>query len=256
MTTKLSDYLFHEEPGITLYCGDCRGVLPLLRCPNTTYCLEACDGRCGQEPNVIITDPPYGISYSPGGSGKGWCGKKFTGANVVTGDAEPFDPSHLLGYDRVVLFGANHYADKLPPSPTWFTWDKRCGRVPPNDFGDCELIWSNLGGPARMFRHIWNGAMKDSERGISREHPTQKPTELLEWLILKAATPADIIADPYCGSGTTLVAAKNLNLRAIGIEIEPKYCIIAVKRLRQEVLSFVPSPSVSTASRSATVLTP
>lgn len=60
MSAKLGAYLFWEEPGIQLYCGDCREVLPLLRCPNTTYCLEACDGRC-MGVDIIVTDPPYGM---------------------------------------------------------------------------------------------------------------------------------------------------------------------------------------------------
>ena len=73
--------------------------------------------------------------------------------------------------------------------------------------------------------------------GKARKHPTEKPIELLVYLIGKMEY-ADTIFDPFMGSGTTLCAAKDLGRKAIGIEIEEKYCEIAVERLKQEVLAF------------------
>jgi site-specific DNA-methyltransferase (adenine-specific) len=112
-------------------------------------------------------------------------------------------------------------------------WDKRDG-LTSNDFADCELIYTNLSGVARLFSHRWSGALRDSERGEARVHPTQKPLVLMRWLI--ELTVAETILDPYMGSGTTLRAAKDLGRKAIGIEIEERYCEIAANRLRQEVL--------------------
>ena len=240
--SKLADYLFHEEPGITLYCGDCRIILPLLRCPNTSYCLEACDGRCGLESAAVVTDPPYGVSAvrpdgKMGGTSrdiKRWRGQINPTYAPIFGDDKPIDPSPLLAFGRRhIIWGGNYIADRLPPSPAWLVWYKRINGQA-NDFADCELAWTDLEMPARVFQHLWMGMLRDSERGV-HDHPTQKPTALISWCL--SFVPDGVIIDPYAGSGTTLEAAKSLNRRAIGIEISPDYCEIAVKRLRQEVLA-------------------
>jgi site-specific DNA-methyltransferase (adenine-specific) len=210
----------------TLYLGDCLEVLPLL------------------EPvEALISDPPYGIGYSPGGGGKGAFGKpvhkRFTGADVVRGDDKPFDPVPFLKIaPRTVLWGANHYADKLPPSPSWLIWDKR-EQESTLSFADCEMAWTNLGGQARIFRHLWNGVAKASEVGEARVHPTQKPIALMTWCIKQAKEPQTIL-DPFMGSGTTGVAAVKAGCRFIGIEIDPKHFEAACQRIdvaqRQERL--------------------
>jgi site-specific DNA-methyltransferase (adenine-specific) len=207
---------YYEDGTVTIYHGDCREILPIPAC-------------------AVISDPPYGIRYTPSqNTRKAWGRKNFVGA-VVIGDDAPFDPAPLLMYSTVVLFGANHYADKLPPSSEWVVWDKRDG-LTPNDFADCELIWTNRTGVARLFRHMWSGAMRASERGETTLHPTQKPLALMRWLVDRYTDPDQVILDPYMGSGTTLRAAKDLGRRAIGIEIEERYCEIAARRCSQEVL--------------------
>lgn len=203
---------YYQDECVTIYHGDCRDLMPL-------------------EADVVVTDPPYGVSYSPSqNSNKAWGKKTFVGDVVVHGDDEPFDPAFLLGYAHIVLFGANHFADKLPPSPSWLVWDKRDGMTS-NDFADCELVWTNLGGVARLFRHQWSGALRASERGEPRVHPTQKPLVLMRWILEKC--PDGVVLDPYMGSGTTLRAAKDLGRRAIGVEIEERFCEAAAKRLGQ-----------------------
>jgi site-specific DNA-methyltransferase (adenine-specific) len=155
----------------------------------------------------------------------------------VVGDDQPFDPNPLLALGLpTVLWGANHYADRLPPSPSWFVWDKRID-LGSNDSADCEMAWTNIGGPARMFRHRWQGMLRDSERGDSY-HPTQKPVALMLWVLCKIPVPKVrfVTLDPYMGGGATLVAAKSLGFKAVGIEIEERYCEIAANRCRQEVL--------------------
>lgn len=102
---------------------------------------------------------------------------------------------------------------------------------------DCraaELAWTNLCSSVRIFRHRWFGLLRDSEKG-EHWHPTQKPVELMRRCIQQAKLPT-LILDPFMGSGTTLRAAKDLGRKAIGIEIEEKYCEIAAKRMAQEVL--------------------
>jgi site-specific DNA-methyltransferase (adenine-specific) len=205
----------------TLYLGDCLTVLP--ETPADV---------------AIISDPPYGIGYSHGvGGGKLARSTQFD-HHPVAGDNKPFDPSPWLKYERVVLFGANHYASRLPDSSFWLVWDKRDG-VCSNDQADCEMAWVKGKGNARIIRHLWNGMLKQSERGEVRYHPTQKPVVVMEWAITQVGAKGTIL-DPYMGSGTTGVAALRLGLPFIGIEIDPTYFEAAVERItnaqRQEKL--------------------
>lgn len=206
---------YYEEDGIVIYCADCREILPTL-----------------PKVDCIITDPPYGVDFVHGHNPNNPNASKFNGIGIV-GDDMPFDPSEFLEFRHVVLWGANHYADKLPTSDKrWLIWDKRCG-IAAKDGSDCEMAWAKgTGGTAdRMFRHLWDGFNRDSERGIPRVHPTQKPVPLMEWCI-GFYPKAELILDPFMGSGTTLVAAKKLDRKAIGIEINESYCEIAAKRLQ------------------------
>ncbi len=89
------------------------------------------------------------------------------------------------------------------------------------------MAWTNFGKQIRHMSHHWAGEIK--------EHPTQKPIDVMNWAIRQAPESMTIL-DPYCGSGTTLRAAKDMGRKCIGIEIEEKYCEIAVRRLAQTVL--------------------
>ena len=207
---------YYRDDAVTLYHGDCREILPLLA------------------PDVLVTDPPYGIAYrtapSPRRPKSGW---------TVEGDADPFDPTHLMRFQRAVIFGANHFAHRLPPSPGWIVWDKREG-MPSNDQSDAELAWTNTLGSVRIVRVLWNGGGSLlAENGPARAiHPTQKPLRLMRGVLQIVSAEGETVLDPYAGTGTTLRAAKDLGRRAIGIEIEERYCEIAASRLGQEVLDF------------------
>ncbi len=141
-----------------------------------------------------------------------------------------------------MVFGANHFASRLPDSPSWIVWNKIAGLTARRralgicDNADAELLWTNIGGPVRILEHQWLGLMKGTERGEARVHPTQKPVALLRWLIDYYSQPGDMILDPYLGSGTTLRAALDQSRRGIGIEIEERYCEIAARRLDQMAL--------------------
>lgn len=204
---------YYEHGGITIYHGDCREIMPRL-----TF-------------DVLVTDPPYGIDYDGGSTQRG-----SQNLGGVRGDAGPFDPTHLLGFKDAILWGANNYARDLPASGQWYAWDK----VLKNGLGvriaECEYAWHQLGTKPRIFRHLWSGAYRASESGEKSMHPTQKPILLMQWCIGMIAD--GVIADPYAGSGSVLLAAKQLGRRAIGIEIEERYCEIAAKRLSQEVMQF------------------
>jgi len=200
-----------------LICADCREVLPTL-------------GKV----DAVVTDPPYGIAYRKGPSGAVLpVGRPTTNAPIrrngetVFGDRGPFDPIPWLGFSEVILWGGNHFADRLPASASWLVWDKRDG-MESNSFADCELAWTSLGGPARLKCYLWNGICRAGEKE-PRVHPTQKPIEVMRWCIEQVE--AQTIIDPFMGSGTTGVAAVKLGRKFIGIEIEPKYFDIACRRI-------------------------
>ena len=223
---ELKDYLYYHEdnPSIDIYLGDCAEIMKLI--PNC---------------HMILSDPPYGINFNTKGksSGRGnLC--EAVDYEPVHGDNQPFDPSLCLAHPTMVkiLFGANHYADKLPSSPSWIIWDKRDG-LSSNDFADCELAWSDDGRPCRIFRNMWSGMLKASEKNMKRVHPTQKPIKLMKWCLQEYGNKDYLVLDPYMGSGTTLIACKELNTSAIGIEISEAYCEIAKKRLMNTQVPFL-----------------
>lgn len=229
---------YYEHGGITIYHGDCREVLPEL-----------------ERAALLLTDPPWGVRANTDSSrfstpASDWWSnadrstQQRNGGAPVHGDDATFDPSHLLGIaDRSVIWGGHCFADKLPPSPGWVVWDKRHGIEDAAwPLGEGELAWTDACRAVRIFRHRWMGLVRESEQG-RHLHPTQKPVALMAWCIDRWSSPGDVILDPYLGSGPTLRAAKDLGRKAIGIEIEERYCEVAVKRLAQEVLPFPTAPA-------------
>lgn len=215
---------YYEHGGITIYHGDCRDVAPAL-----SY-------------QAVVSDPPYGMNWDAdstrfsGGGRKRGEGRADWGA--VTGDDMPFDPSPWITPPHVVLFGANHYAGRLPVG-TWLVWLKKAEHLYGTFLSDAEVAWRKGGRGVYAFSRPFPNATRAAESGGRAVHPTQKPVAVMRWAIEKSGAPEDaVILDPYMGSGTTLVAAKNLGRRAIGIEVEERYCEIAAKRLSQEVLDF------------------
>lgn len=200
--------------GWTMHLGDCLEVMPTL-------------GKV----DAVVTDPPYGISYRTSPSPR----RPKSGATVI-GDDLPFDPSPFLGFASVTMFGANHFASRLPSSPGWIIWDKRCGLMPSNDQSDCEIAWTNALGSARIVRCLWNGGGSLlAENGPARSiHPAQKPLAVMLEVVSMVTDPGDLILDPFAGSGTTGVACLRLGRRFIGIEKDPTYFQLACDRLRAE----------------------
>ena len=233
---SLRDYLFYEEPGIRLYCGDALEILPELRARCTSYCIEECDGRC-DSPYVVVTDPPYGIAYQA----------LRAGTDALQGDTSSEAQRVLIGALRRLRTAVAHfvfcdwrslcnvlYAFRLAEvePKAAIVWDKGSGVQNLDRYAKShELILyaGPFGGEPTVGRDVWRFA-----RDFSIAHPTPKPVPLIRQCIETSG--GELVIDPFAGSGSTLQAAKELGRRAIGIEIEPKYCEIAVKRLRQEVL--------------------
>jgi site-specific DNA-methyltransferase (adenine-specific) len=198
---------YDDGKGIVIYHGDCREILPTLT-----------------KVDLVLTDPPYGI-------GRLMVGGKNTGHwnNLSSGnpwDMEAPDLTLIIpaGNDAVI-WGGNYFF--LPPSRGVLAWRKLNAVATQADF---ELAWTTLDMPAKMFSWPSGGAIK------RHGHLTEKPLELMTWC-LSFKPDSQSILDPFMGSGTTLRAAKDLGRKAIGIEIEERYCEIAARRLSQEVLA-------------------
>ena len=187
-----------------------------------------------REVGLIHADPPYGVKermkrHSAGRSNRPNRPRvKARDWPTMTGDDQPFEPAPLLALRRpTVLWGANHYHDKLPPSPSMILWDKRRD-VTPDDNADGELAWSNLGGPLRIFRHLWRAICRESEVG-SPLAPTQKPIALSTYIFQRARLkPGALVFVPFLGSGPDLPAALAMGLRVVACDVSEECCRVAV----------------------------
>jgi len=201
----------------TLYLGDCLEVMPALG-----------------EVDAVVTDPPYGMNWNTdstrfsGGAKSIKRGDGRADWGAVKSDADPFDPAPLLQWPAI-MWGANHYAQRLPVGKT-LVWIKK----PPELFGtflsDCEIGWA--AGGHGVFAHYkqFPPPSRMVEAGGACAHPTQKPVSLMAWCVgffPKART----ILDPFMGSGTTGVACAKLGRRFIGVEMDEGYFDIACKRI-------------------------
>jgi site-specific DNA-methyltransferase (adenine-specific) len=209
--------LVYDDELVAIYQGDGRALSKAL----------------GLKPDLVLTDPPYGTGDVIGGaSGNALAARK--GPLMPNGDV-PFDPTWLLvRYPRLILFGAVHYAHRLPPSRGWLVWDKLDGMKPSRVYGDAELAWTNIHTGIRIFRHRWMGAVTATERGEKRTHPAQKPIALMQAIIERFTQPGDLVLDPFCGTGATVIAARRAGRRAVGIELLPSWAEAAAARLEAE----------------------
>jgi site-specific DNA-methyltransferase (adenine-specific) len=203
----------------TLYHGDCLAILPTL-----------------PEVDAVITDPPYGMGWkainpgatqhvNSGGRRRGGASSRHEGLTVV-GDDKPFDPSPLLTFPKVIMWGANHYGARLPVGTT-LVWIKRMDDGFGSFLSDAELAFMKGGHGVYCFRDLTG---KAEDRMGQREHPTQKPVRLMRWCVEQAGNPARVL-DPYMGSGTTGVACAQLGRKFVGVEIEKKYFDMACERI-------------------------
>ncbi len=220
-----------------IYCGDCLDLMKEI--PDKSI-------------DLVLTDPPYGVKRDKGFEGfEGFGGfgapiarRRYEGDtwDQKRPDKEVFD----LILDKshsVIIFGGNYFADLLPVGNHWIVWDKM-NTMP--TFGDCELAWTNIKrNSVKKIKIQYNGLLgKENER----LHPTQKSLKMIEWIVIKYSDPGDTILDPFLGSGTTAVACKRTGRNFIGIEKEPKYVEIALKRLEKvnnrKLFEFLPIDDV------------
>lgn len=215
----------YERGGVRLYCGDCLDILPTLE-PGSI--------------DAVVADPPYGMGLNTdsrrfsGGTSPHINRPRGVGRDDwgdIVGDDTPFDPTHWLQFDRVILWGCNHYAQRLPVGTT-LVWIKRADHLFGTFLSDCELAWMKGGHGVYAYRQQFAPPSRIVEGNGSTAHPCQKPIGLMAWCIEKLKVPVGGIAlDPFMGSGTTGVACVRLGRKFVGIEIERRWFDVAVRRI-------------------------
>ena len=188
--------------------------------------------------DLIYTDPPYGINEKGDRLGRDGLAESRKYKDFKDDTIQYAVDSYVLCEDiikapRQVWWGANYYCHYLPLSNNWFVWDKRVEEKQKDTQSDCELAWvKSKWSSIRIFRHLWKGMMKDSEKGQRRVHPTQKPVALAEWSF-DYFKDFDNVLDLFGGSGSTIIACEKKNKNCFMMEFEPHYVDVIVKRWEQ-----------------------
>ena len=209
---------YYDHAGIVIYHGDCREILPQL-------------GRF----DLLLTDPPFGVGNFVQVTGR-LMGRGSNRAKPVEWNENPPDADLFRLFQAKskhrIIWGANFF-NCFEERGGAIIWDK-CQSMP--NFSKADIASCTHFQKTEIIRIPWTNFTVTHK--AESDHPCERPIELYEWCIGYLPFKAETIIDPYMGSGTTLVAAKNLGRKAIGIEIEEKYCEIAAKRLSQEVFAF------------------
>ena len=158
--------------------------------------------------------------------------KKIIGDDVVfLPDNYPF----LLDAPEVFLWGADYYAENLPNriSGSWLVWDKRLNEEADKMWGSgFELCWSKKPHKRDLIRVKWAGIFgMETQDTKKRVHPTQKPVELVNWILERYSLKNNIVYDAFGGSGSTMVACEQLGRQCRMIEIDPEYTAVILQRM-------------------------
>ncbi len=212
----LKERVFYRDEDTVIYCGDCLEILPQL-----------------SKVDLILTDLPYGVEI-------GYDGYSDTQDNLKA-LIKDFMPLAFNCSDRIAITTGvkNMY---LYPAPDWvLAWVSTAG-VGCGAWGFCcwqpILTYGKDPYLANCAGSIPDIFMSNETTDI-KKHPCSKPIHLWQKVLHRCSyLESDVILDPFMGSGTTLVASKNLNRKSIGIELSEKYCQIVVDRLRQQVMKF------------------
>tara|TARA_R110000824_G_scaffold13514_1_gene58784 strand:+ start:174 stop:836 length:663 start_codon:yes stop_codon:yes gene_type:complete len=191
---------------------------------------------------LAIVDPPYGIDagkvvdYKCEGKRK----QKYSTTKHIPKEWDNSIPNkdYFKELKRVsknqIIFGANYFTEHLSSSKGWVVWDKKIGD---NNFSMAELIFTSLKKPLKIVS-IFHGANRISNneelaKANAKIHPTQKPLQLYEWLLMNYAKEGDKILDTHLGSGSIAIACHNLKYDLTACELDKEYFESAMKRLEQ-----------------------
>jgi len=195
---------------------------------STVYLMDCIEGM-KQFPDKIfdlaVVDPPYGIGED-GGKARTRGSKRTNGEKKGWDNQRP-NAEYFAELIRVsknqIIWGGNYFADLLPASRCWLYWQKNMG----GDFADGELAWTS-------FDKVLKQYTKRSET-FDRIHPTQKPIQLYDWIILNYCADANLILDTHLGSQSSRIAANKAGLDFVGFEIDREYYDNGNKRFKNFV---------------------
>lgn len=208
---------YYEDDFATLYHGDCREVLPLD------------DGDC------LVTDPPFNVGKDYGTSDDALPMAEYEAMIHALSTSGPERQAWITPTNRLAMF-ARILGDEARPVVI------RRGAQGPKRWGwfdqfDMALV---LGKPREYVSNLWDGIRLKGEgyffREHSYDHPGYTPYPIMLRLVDLLADEGAVVIEPFAGTGTTLVAAKQIGRRAIGVELDERYCEIAAKRLAQDTL--------------------
>ncbi len=209
-------------------------------------CMEAMKDMSDNQFDLAIVDPPYGIDIAKTGklggdkpfgkNGKRIKAVASTDYGAKEWDKKPPDKDFFIQLKRVsinqIIFGANHFVENIPNanSSCWIVWDKDNS----GNFADSELAYTTFKTSVRNFKWRWNGMLQQNMKmKQKRIHPTEKPIQLYEWLLMKYAKEGDTILDTHLGSGSIAIACHNLGYDLTGYEIDKDYYKAAQKRIKE-----------------------
>ena len=189
----------------------------------------------GEHPDLVLTDPPYGVkthgSYRFGGNKRGYNTASIT--ETVMGDKNTDTARkhyNLIASLPSIIWGAQYFTDFLPPQKGWLVWHKEQKLY---NHADCELAWTNLHTPAKYYSQLWSGYCRAGNKSLNpcpHVHPTQKPVELHARILEDFSQEGDLILDCFGGSGTTLIACEITGRRCFMMELSPQYCDVIINR--------------------------
>jgi site-specific DNA-methyltransferase (adenine-specific) len=225
---QIKPYWQSKDSCVTLYCGDCREILPQL--PEGSV-------------DAVVTDPPYGVEFAGKGSkektrnGIGYLTYADTEENIIRVCVPAVKMAISLAKRTCVTPGSRHARKYPQPDGEGVIWYAAGVGFQPWGFtthqpilyyGKCPYLECGLGArPTGFASH---------ETSPRNGHPCPKPIGVMVWLVNRATTRScELVCDPFMGSGTTGVAAVRLGMRFIGIEIEERYCAIARRRIEAEL---------------------
>jgi len=205
-----------------------------LLCGDSTDSDQVAKLMNGQKADMVFTDPPYGIKVvgKNGKVGGDNLAKNGVYAEIIGDDTtetakEFYDTCISLGMENFIIWGGNYFTDFLNPNRCWVVWFKN--HVTERTFANCELAWTNIDHNSKTYSSTWDGYTKEGESG-SKIHPSQKPIKLCSDVLQDFTEKNDIVYDGFLGSGSTLIVCEKLQRQCLGIELDPKYCDVIVKR--------------------------